>query len=300
MPFPRITLVTPSFNQGQFLEATIRSVLDQNYPNLEYIIIDGGSTDNSADIIRRYEKHLAYWQSKPDKGQSDALIQGFSRATGDLMNWVNSDDLLAPGALDHLAALYQSNPAADIITGAIDRFHHNPLEPFETYLSKGWSTAAFLRLTPRDTFAFNQPASFFTRHIYQRAGGLNSDFHYCMDYDLFLRMCELAPKIVYTDRTIAWFRHHKDSKTTSGTARNLVSEHSELLRIFLASSRRTGLTPNISYSSDLLHRLFAHSLYHADFATARQAWHSLRKAAKRNTAQILRHVAAQTLHRLRA
>src|SRR5215472_7727613 len=99
MPLPRITVVTPSFNQGQFLEATLRSVLDQNYPNLEYIVCDGGSTDNSVEVIQRYQDRLAWWVSEKDKGQSNAINKGFAGATGDLLAYINSDDTFAPGSL---------------------------------------------------------------------------------------------------------------------------------------------------------------------------------------------------------
>src|SRR5665648_378984 len=103
MKFPRISIVMPSFNQGVFLEEAIRSILDQHYPNLEFMILDGQSTDNSQAIIERYASCLAYWQSKPDQGQSDAIVQGMSRATGDLLGWVNTDDALLPGSLDAIA-----------------------------------------------------------------------------------------------------------------------------------------------------------------------------------------------------
>ena len=107
MQLPRITLVTPSFNQAPFLDMTIRSVLDQNYPNLEYFVMDGGSTDHSVDVIKKYEKQIAWWVSEKDKGQSNAINKGFARATGDLYAYINSDDTLAPGALHAAAQAYQ-------------------------------------------------------------------------------------------------------------------------------------------------------------------------------------------------
>src|SRR4051812_20683804 len=108
MPLPKITIVTPSYNQGHFLEQTIQSVLDQNYPNLEYIICDGGSKDQSVEIIKKYEKHLAYWCSEKDRGQSHAINKGFERATGDIYAYINSDDFFHPGAFDRVAETWQS------------------------------------------------------------------------------------------------------------------------------------------------------------------------------------------------
>ena len=114
-PWPRISIVTPSFNQGQFIEETIRSILLQNYPNLEYIIIDGGSTDNSLEIIRKYESWITYWVSEPDNGQSQAINKGFKKCTGDLVNWICSDDLLCKNALYNMAPLLNDNLNALII-----------------------------------------------------------------------------------------------------------------------------------------------------------------------------------------
>jgi len=125
MELKRISVVTPSYNQGQFLEETILSVLDQNYPNLEYMIIDGGSTDNSVDIIKKYEKYLTFWVSEKDNGQTYAINKGFNKASGDLVNWINSDDLLEDGALKMLGETLLEYPDADFIYGdyrAIDQY----------------------------------------------------------------------------------------------------------------------------------------------------------------------------------
>jgi glycosyltransferase involved in cell wall biosynthesis len=111
---PKISIVTPSFNQGRFIEKTILSVIEQDYPNLEYIIIDGGSTDESVEIIKKYEKHLAYWVSEPDRGQSHAINKGFERATGEIFGWLNSDDWYHPGALKALAEAFAANPEAGV------------------------------------------------------------------------------------------------------------------------------------------------------------------------------------------
>lgn len=108
---PRISIITPSYNQGQYIEETICSVLSQNYPNLEYIIIDGGSTDQSVEIIKKYQSQITYWVSEPDKGQADAINKGLARITGDWFNWLNSDDILMPNALHNLARMIQANPS---------------------------------------------------------------------------------------------------------------------------------------------------------------------------------------------
>src|ERR1700682_3938734 len=120
LTLPRISIVTPSFNQGPFLERTIRSVLDENYPALEYIIVDGGSTDESVAIIKRYERHLAYWVSEPDAGQSNAINKGLNRATGTILTWLNSDDYYMPGTLDSIATAAVAHPEAGAYVGAGD------------------------------------------------------------------------------------------------------------------------------------------------------------------------------------
>lgn len=211
---PRITLVTPSFNQGSFLEATIQSVLSQEYQNLEYIIVDGGSTDESVDIIRRYEKQLAWWVSEPDGGQTDAIKKGFARSSGVLMNWLNSDDLLRPGALYAVAQSYIKSQA-DLLVGRDRQFTDDPENPVGLFSPEGYVYPDCLKFwTGR--FRYHQPCTFFSAQILNRSGGLDLNLHYVMDYDLYCRILrQPSSKVVFIDQEISAFRLHHQSKTNT-------------------------------------------------------------------------------------
>jgi glycosyltransferase involved in cell wall biosynthesis len=209
MKFPRISIIMPSFNQGMFLEEAILSILDQHYPSLEFMILDARSTDNSRAIIERYASYLAYWQSEPDQGQSDAITQGFARATGDLLGWVNSDDALLPGSLLAIARAWQENPTGGLFggnyilvdkSGRITRCKRHPA-------NAGW-------FAKHGIFAFNPPGSFFKRRDYEAVGGLRTDLHYVMDNDLYLRMIARGTHYIYVDRYLSVFRQHESQKPT--------------------------------------------------------------------------------------
>ncbi len=213
---PRISIATPSYNQGRFLEQTLRSVLDQGYPNLEYIVMDGGSTDGSVDIIRRYEHRLAYWRSERDRGQSDALKEAFALSTGEILGWVNSDDLLLPGSLEHVGAQFAEHPDIDFLAGG-----------FALIDEQGRVTWSLWPITPTKErllhvgFYVGQPACFWRRLLYDRVGGIDPSFNFAMDGDLFLRILSCS-KSVSTTRLLACFRSHPDSKSS-----NLQSVHLE-------------------------------------------------------------------------
>ncbi|MDX1415429.1 MAG: glycosyltransferase family 2 protein [Candidatus Promineifilaceae bacterium] len=208
---PKITIVTPSFNQAHYLEETIRSVLLQNYPFLEYIIIDGGSSDGSEAILKRYDAFIDFWVSEPDQGQSDALCKGFARANGEIVAWLNSDDLLEPGALLRIGQAYAANPGA-IIAGNVVNF--NSVSGQERVIRQsGLSTQNLIRLWRHD-FVWHQPGLFFPRAAYEEVGGIDVNLTYAMDHDLFIRLLQICP-VVYLDETVARFRLHDTSKTVA-------------------------------------------------------------------------------------
>jgi glycosyltransferase involved in cell wall biosynthesis len=211
-PWPRLTIVTPSYNQGPFLEATLRSVLLQGYPNLEYIVIDGGSQDDSVNILRRYALWLTEWVSEPDRGQADAINQGFARATGEIFGWLNSDDLYEPGALHAVARYFAQTPDCMLLYGdgwyldaAGTKTRPYPLtRPFDPRC-----------LLTYDCFPILQPAAFWRRSLWQQTGPLNIAYHYAMEWDWFIRAITVTwPH--YLPRTLAGWRLQPAIKTRSG------------------------------------------------------------------------------------
>lgn len=226
--YPTISIITPSYNQGQFLEETILSVLNQNYPNLEYIIIDGGSTDSSVDVIKKYEDRLAYWVSEKDRGQTQAINKGFKQSTGDILNWLNSDDLLAPGALRVIADEFSKHPRADFcfgdftiidIEGRVIFSRKSPPYHFHT-LFYGRQLSS-------------QPAVFFRRSVIENIGFLDETLNFCMDTEFWIRAASQGMRFRQTKRLLAMARMHGDAKTTQ-LQKLLHEEHKDIVRRYRA------------------------------------------------------------------
>ncbi|WP_337286883.1 glycosyltransferase family 2 protein [Candidatus Methylomirabilis sp.] len=206
---PIVTLVTPSYNQAQFLEETILSVLNQDYPNLEYIIIDGGSADGSVDIIRKYESRLAYWVSEPDLGQSHAVNKGFLWAEGDILAWVNSDDLLCPGAVRAAADFLGSHPDVSVVYGGANIID----EGGQVMLPMEQEDFDLARCLVRLVTPIPNPSAFFRRETSQKIGLLDEKLHYYMDFEYWIRVAMAGLQISRIPETLAQIRVHHDAKT---------------------------------------------------------------------------------------
>ncbi len=214
---PKITIITPSYNQGHYLEQTIDSVLSQNYSNIEYIVIDGGSTDQSVEIIKKYEKYLAYWVTEKDNGQSNAINKGLQRATGEIVNWINSDDYYEPKALKVVAEAFRDKTTNVVCgrgkiikaNGKLVRYSRGT-DVYDNNLAKtiGWAR-------------MDQPETFFRRSVFQTIGTLNDGLHYLMDRDLWIRyLLSFGLSGVKTNPDILInFRLHDLSKTVSQSTR---------------------------------------------------------------------------------
>ncbi|HEY2584810.1 MAG TPA: glycosyltransferase family 2 protein [Tepidisphaeraceae bacterium] len=216
MHLPKISIVTPSYNQAPFIGWTVRSVLLQRYPNLEYIVMDGGSTDGTQAVLEPYRERFAHYQSERDKGQADAIHNGFARSTGDIMAYLNSDDMLAPGALHWVAQFFADHPEVDAVYShrcTVDEdnkvIYYWILPRHSDWYMTRWD------LIPQET-------CFWRRRLFERSGNIDPGYRFAMDYDLFVRFMRDG-KMVRANRFLGAFRKHSEAKTsqlleTIGTA----------------------------------------------------------------------------------
>ncbi len=223
---PRITIVTPLYNGGKFLRETIESVINQNYANFEYYIVDGASTDSSVDIIREYAHRVDWWITEKDHGQSDAINKGFARATGELFCWVNSDDILFPGCLEAVAECYLIQNQPDII-------HTNV-----AYIDAETRITRFIRVPRQSRFFFFRgvwhgaaPSIFFKTSLMQAVGGLDKNLHLSMDIDIWMKMMKAGARVAHIPEYLGGFRQHETSKTVVSKNSRKTCENSETTRI---------------------------------------------------------------------
>lgn len=212
--WPRISVITPSFNQGQFLEQTLRSVLLQGYPNLEYIVIDGGSTDESVAHLRRYEPWLSYWVSERDRGQSHAINKGFQRATGEILCWLNSDDYFPPDTLRVVAETLAAGTGNFALLGdAVTDFQDGRAPVFE----RGAYVNRRRLLEYWRGYPLHQPSIFWRREVFEKVGLLREDLHLIMDFDYWARIAEHF-HFVKVERVLSHRNHHDAAKTSDNCA----------------------------------------------------------------------------------
>lgn len=226
--YPSISVIIPSFNQGQYIEETLLSVIGQQYPNLEILVIDGGSTDNTVDILEKYSHQISYWQSKKDHGQADAINQGMKLSSGDVVGWLNSDDMYLPGTLLDIGKRFIGHTdKSHLIYGAAVTINQSD----EKFFSGDQLAASFEKflLTYYDFIV--QPSAFWTRVLWERTGELNINYKYVLDWEWFLRASQIT-EFEYVRRFYSVYRYHSLHKTSSGNAErreeiiNIVSNYS--------------------------------------------------------------------------
>lgn len=232
MDYPKISIITPSFNQGKYIEKTIQSILDQNYPNLEYIIIDGGSTDETIEIIKKYEHKIKYWVSEKDGGQTDAINKGLKYCTGDIFNWINSDDYLSENALFTIAKGFMDHPSVGMVAGAVQNF--NEKEGIQLFINRNLCINGIL--STNWDYLYHQPGVWLRMETLRAAGIFRIDYHYCFDLEFLLRYLLLNDQVFYTNEKVAYFRLHELSKTVTYPEK-FALENKRLFREFYLSQK---------------------------------------------------------------
>lgn len=255
MRWPRVSLVTPSYNQGEFLEDAVLSVLHQGYPDLEYFIMDGASTDRTREILEAYASRLTYWESVPDRGQAHAINKGWRRATGKYLWWLNSDDMLMPGALFEAAAFLEAHPEVDLVYGDQVRIAGDG-RPIDVYTYPPFDFAAF-ELGKPDV---SQPGALMRAEVLARVGYLDETLHYLMDLDYWRRMALAGCRLAHVGRPLALFRIYDQAKTLAGSPR--AAEERAILneRLFADPRLPPTIAENKSRVTSLMHIYRARTL----------------------------------------
>jgi len=207
--WPRVSIVTPSYNHGQFIEETIRSILLQGYPNLEYIIIDGGSTDNNVEIIKKYEPWMAYWVSEKDRGQAHAINKGFSRATGELAGWMNSDDIYFPGAIKTVVIHWVANGRPNSLITGTKLKGNSSLDTISRLVQSPYTIQHLVEKN-----IIEQPSTFYPLGLLRKVGCIDERYRMSMDYDLWLRMARYGAAFSFLGADLAITRNHPLAKTS--------------------------------------------------------------------------------------
>ena len=258
-----VTIVTPSYNQASYLERTLTSVLEQDYPRLEYLVVDGASTDGSLEVIKKYADKLTWWVSEKDSGQAEAINKGLSRAKGDILAWLNSDDYYLPRAISSAVKVFQDNPDVVLVYGnmlAVDE--HGQIT----------NELNYRQLTLEDLLCFQiigQPAVFFRREAFEKAGQLDTTYHYLLDHHLWLRIA-LQGCILHVNETWAAARYHSQAKNRARAA----EFGQEAFRILDWAQKQPGLAEAVS-GVERRARASAHRVNARYLADGGQSWRSL-------------------------
>lgn len=267
----KFSIVTPSFNQGGFIQATIDSVLTQDFSNVEYFVMDGGSTDSTLDVLKAVDDPRMKWVSEPDKGQSDAINKGMRQVTGDILAYLNSDDVYLPGAFTFAAEFFERNPEVDILYGQVHTINQTGQEIGPDYLVGPITLEQFF--TRR--FKFPQQAVFWRKRVTEAIGLFDESLHYQMDYDYWMRALIAGFKFQHTDRFLAQFREHGESKTVSQAVKFWKDWQTIIDKIY----QRDDLTPEMLALKPLAYAYVHHhaAVHYIKYGQAKDARPHLRE-----------------------